>query len=126
MIDIIYEDNHIIVCHKMPGVPVQTVKAGIPDMVSMLQNYFADKKEQAGVYAIRRLDQPVEGIMVFAKNQSAAAQLSRQVQEKTVEKEYLALVEGRFVEQAGTLEGYLLRIYTQYLCMHIHMCVCIV
>lgn len=109
MIDIIYEDNHIIVCHKMPGVPVQTAKAGLPDMVSMLQNYFADKKEQAGVYAIRRLDQPVEGIMVFAKSQPAAAQLSRQVQEKTVEKEYLALVEGRFVEQAGTLEGYLLR-----------------
>lgn len=109
MKDIIYEDNDIIVCHKLPGIPVQTAKTGQQDMVSMLLNYFADKKERTGVFVIRRLDQPVEGIMVFAKNQPAAAALSRQVQEKAVEKEYLAFVEGRFGRQSGTLEHYLLR-----------------
>lgn len=109
MIEIIYEDHEIIVCHKPPGIPVQTAKAGQQDMVSMLRNYFADKKESAEAFIIRRLDQPVEGIMVFAKNPQAAAILSRQVQEKTVEKEYLALVEGRFEENTGALEDYLLR-----------------
>lgn len=109
MLQIIFEDSEIIACHKMPGVPVQTAKAGQQDMVSLLRNYFAGKGEDADAFVIRRLDQPVEGIMVFAKNQQAAAALSRQVQEKTVEKEYLALAEGRFREPAGILEDYLLR-----------------
>lgn len=109
MLQIIFEDNEIIVCHKMPGIPVQTAKAGQQDMVSMLRNYFAGKKEDADAFVIRRLDQPVEGIMVFAKNRQAAADLSQQVQEKSVEKEYLALAEGSFCEPAGTLEDYLLR-----------------
>ena len=109
MLQIIFEDSEIIACHKMPGVPVQTAKAGQQDMVSLLRNYFAGKGEDADAFVIRRLDQPVEGIMVFAKNQQAAADLSRQVQEKTVEKEYLALAEGRFREPAGILEDYLLR-----------------
>lgn len=109
MIEIIYEDHEIIVCHKPPGVPVQTAKTGQQDMVSMLRNYFADKQEPAEVFVIRRLDQPVEGIMVFAKNPQAAAILSRQVREKIVEKEYLAFVEGSFKEHEGALEDYLLR-----------------
>lgn len=109
MTDIIYEDQDIIVCHKMPGIPVQTARTGQSDMVSMLRNYFADKKESSDVFIIRRLDQPVEGIMVFARNRQAAAVLSRQVQEKTVKKEYLALAEGIFSESSGILEDWLLR-----------------
>ena len=109
MLQIIFEDKELVVCHKMPGIPVQTAKAGQKDMVSMLRNYFADKKESSDVFIIRRLDQPVEGIMVFAKDQQTAAILSRQVQEKTVEKEYLALAEGIFPEPSGILEDFLLR-----------------
>lgn len=107
--EIIYEDSEIVVCHKMPGIPVQTAKIGQQDMVSMLRNYFADKEESTEIFAIRRLDQPVEGIMVFARNAQAAAILSRQVQEKSVEKQYLALAEGQFQEKTGQLEDYLLK-----------------
>lgn len=109
MMEIIYEDRHILVCHKPPGVPVQTAHASQQDMVSILRNYFADKKESAEVFVIRRLDQPVEGVMAFAKNPQAAAVLSRQVRDRAVEKEYLALVEGSFEEPEGVLEDYLLR-----------------
>ncbi len=109
MMEIMYEDRHILVCHKPPGIPVQTAHASQQDMVSMLRNYFADKKESAEVFVIRRLDQPVEGVMVFAKNPQAAAVLSRQVRDRAVEKEYLALVEGSFEEPEGVLEDYLLR-----------------
>lgn len=107
--EIIYEDSEIVVCHKMPGIPVQTAKPGQQDMVSMLRNYFADRDESTEIFVIRRLDQPVEGIMVFARNAQAAANLSRQVQEKSVEKQYLALAEGQFQEKTGQLEDYLLR-----------------
>ncbi len=109
MMKIIYEDSEIIVCHKMPGVPVQTARTRQQDMVSMLRNYLADQGEATEIYVIRRLDQPVEGIMVFARNARAAAILSRQVQEKSVEKQYLALAEGQFPEKTGHLEDYLLK-----------------
>ena len=91
-IDIIYEDDAIFVCRKMPGIPVQAQAVGKQDMVSMLRNYSAKKGEGSGIYLVHRLDQPVEGIMVFARSKEAAASLSRQLQQKCMDKQYLALV----------------------------------
>lgn len=108
-ISIIYEDSDIVVCHKLPGIAVQTARVGQQDMVSLLRNYFAEKKEDTQVFVVHRLDQPVEGVMVFARNQQAAAELSRQSREKTMDKYYLALVEGKFEKSSGMLEDYLLR-----------------
>ena len=108
-IDIIYEDDAIFVCRKMPGIPVQAQAVGKQDMVSMLRNYSAKKGEGSGIYLVHRLDQPVEGIMVFARSKEAAASLSRQLQQKCMDKQYLALVEGIFPEPSGKLEDYLLR-----------------
>lgn len=108
-IEILKEDNDILVCRKPAGIPVQTAKPGQQDMVSLLKNYRAAKREVPEIYAVHRLDQPVEGVMVFAKNQRAAAALSRQIQGKTVDKYYHALVEGVPDPTAGRLEDYLLR-----------------
>ncbi|MCI9136554.1 MAG: RluA family pseudouridine synthase [Lachnospiraceae bacterium] len=107
--EIIYEDREIVVCHKEPGVPVQTKAVGQQDMVSRLKNYFADKGGNTEIFVIRRLDQPVEGIMVFARSSQAAAVLNRQVQERSVEKSYFAIIEGEFEKPTGILENYLLR-----------------
>lgn len=108
-IEIIYEDSEIVVCHKMPGIPVQTANVRQQDMVSMLQNYYFEKKENADIFVVHRLDQPVEGVMVFARTKQAAASLSRQVQEKHMDKYYLALVEGEFAQTSGVMEDVLLR-----------------
>lgn len=108
-LEIIYEDKELVVCHKMPGIPVQSAKLTQQDMVSLLRNYFAGKKEPTDIYVVHRLDQPVEGVMVFARNQQSAALLSRQVQEKSMDKCYLALAEGVFQEPSGVLEDELLR-----------------
>lgn len=91
---ILYEDNDIIVCHKPAGIATQTAKVGIPDMVSEIKGYLAGKNRTQGPYMglIHRLDQPVEGILVFAKNKKAAANLSAQVQDSRMEKYYLAVV----------------------------------
>lgn len=107
--EIIYEDKELVVCHKMPGIPVQTAKIGKPDMVSLLRNYFAARgEENTQIFVIHRLDQPVEGVMVFARNKQAAAELSRQSRERDMDKCYLALVEGVFEESSGMLDDYLL------------------
>lgn len=109
-IEIVYEDKALVVCHKMPGIPVQTAKIGQQDMVSLLRNYFANRGDtNTQVFVVHRLDQPVEGAIVFARNKQAAAELSRQSRERSMDKCYLALAEGRFEETTGVLENYLLR-----------------
>lgn len=108
-IEILKEDNDILVCRKPAGIPVQTAKMGQQDMVSLLKNHRAAERETPEIYVVHRLDQPVEGVMVFAKNPRAAAALSRQIQGKTVDKYYRALVEGVPDPAEGHLEDYLLR-----------------
>ena len=65
---IIYEDEDIIVCKKPAGVATQTRRIGQADMESLLKNYRASKGELPYIGVVHRLDQPVEGVMVFAKN----------------------------------------------------------
>lgn len=106
---VIYEDEAVVVCHKLPGIPVQTQRAGQQDMVSLLRNYYTGKKENNQIFVVHRLDQPVEGVMVFARTKDAAAKLSRQVQERSMDKQYFAVVEGRMEKDCGVLENFLLR-----------------
>jgi 23S rRNA pseudouridine1911/1915/1917 synthase len=86
---ILFEDKDIIVCHKRSGLAVQSARIGQKDMVSMLNNHLA--KDQETVRVVHRLDQPVEGVIVFAKNKKAAAHLSRQITEGSMKKIYHAV-----------------------------------
>ena len=107
-IEIIHEDNDIILCRKPAGVATQTKRLGQQDMESLLKNYRAKKGEPPYIGVVHRLDQPVEGLMVFAKNQKAAASLSKQIQGHMIGKHYYAVsskVPGNF---EGVLENYLL------------------
>lgn len=113
---IIHEDNDIIVCYKPAGIAVQTAGIAQQDMVSELKNYLvgscaSDKgqnKQTGGkepyVAVVHRLDQPVSGVLVFAKNKAAASSLSAQVQDGRAEKVYRARVYGSF---EGSKEGIL-------------------
>lgn len=86
--DILYEDKEIIVCHKKAGMATQTARLGEADMVSALKNYL----KTPYLAVIHRLDQPVEGVLVFAKTKKAAAGLSRQNAGQTMSKNYYAVV----------------------------------
>ena len=101
MIEILYRDQHIVVCIKPVGVLSQ--EGSGRDMPSIL-------KEQLGVeivYPVHRLDKAVSGVMVYAISAVAAAGLSRAVQERTLEKIYLAVLRGIPQEEEGTLEDLL-------------------
>lgn len=108
-LSILYEDNDLIVCRKPAGVAAQTKRLGQADMESLLKNYRAGKGEQPYIGVVHRLDQPVEGVMVFAKTREAAAGLSRQIAAKCADKYYYAVVDGSPEKKKGTLEDYLLR-----------------
>lgn len=107
--EIIYEDDAVLVCVKAAGMPVQTASARTFDMVSALKNYRAVRKEEPYLGLIHRLDQPVEGVMVFAKTRAAAAFLSRQMSEQGMDKCYLAVAAGAVKPKRGHLKDYLLR-----------------
>ncbi len=93
---IIYEDKHILVVIKEAGVAVQHASVGQPDMESILKNYLAASSRERIPYlgVVHRLDQPVEGILVFARTKEAAARLSKQLTAHTMQKSYLAVVQG--------------------------------
>lgn len=105
---IIYEDNDIIVCHKPAGFPVQSAKVSMPDMVSELKAYLKRQYGQSYLGIIHRLDQPVEGLIVFAKNEKAASLLSKSVSsECDMCKYYEAVIWGHMKDKKGTLIDYL-------------------
>lgn len=101
---ILYEDKDILVCRKPGGLPVQTRRIGTMDMENMLKNYLAAKGEKTYLAVVHRLDQPVQGILVFGKNQKSGARLSEEMQKNEMEKIYLACVQGVPEKEEGILE----------------------
>lgn len=96
---IIFEDEELLVIHKPAGLATQSAKVGQGDVVSELKGYLAKKsggspRKDLYLGIVHRLDQPVEGLLVFAKTQRAAAALTKQLQKGTLHKTYLAAVCG--------------------------------
>lgn len=101
--EIIYEDGELLVVRKPAGLATQTARVGQADVVSELKNYL--KNSYLGV--IHRLDQPVEGLLVFARTKGAAAALSGQLADGTLNKQYYAVICGKPVRDQGELVDYL-------------------
>lgn len=105
--EIIYEDKNILVVRKPAGLASQTAKVGQQDVVSELKNYL--RQPYLGI--IHRLDQPVEGLLVFAKTKDAAAGLTAQLQKQgeggTLHKRYYAVLCGKPSENEGRFVDYL-------------------
>lgn len=100
--EIIFQDKDIVVAIKPPEILSQGDERGRANAVDIL-------KEMTGseIFPVHRLDKGVGGVMVFAKNARAAAELSKQVSERTMEKTYLAVVHGEIAENSGRLEDML-------------------
>ena len=112
---VLFEDPDIIVCFKRAGIAVESAKLGNTDLVSALKVYLREKNPEGGVPylgVVHRLDQPVQGLIVFAKTPSAAADLSRQAAGREMKKVYRALVyvrDGARTPDRGRLEDMLVR-----------------
>ncbi len=102
---IVYEDDKLLVCHKPAGIATQTDRIGQPDVVSELKNYL----QSPYVAVIHRLDQPVEGLLIFAKDKKTAAALSGELTAHKLRKSYLTLVYGVPEKESATLCDYLIK-----------------
>ncbi len=107
-INIIYEDKDILVCQKPAGLATQSARVSTPDLVSELKNYLAEKNETY-LAVVHRLDQPVEGLLVFAKNKAAAKNLSEQLKQSEFGKVYYAVAFNQPQVQEGMLEDYMIK-----------------
>lgn len=97
MLDILYEDNHIIVVLKPQNTPTQGDSSQDPSMLSIVKDYIKEKYNKPGeafLGLVHRLDRPTGGVMVFAKTSKAAARLTEQIKDGTMEKLYLTVVSG--------------------------------
>ena len=110
--NIIYEDNHLLVVDKPINIPMQEDDSKDDDLLSLCKEYIKEKYNKPGnVYLglVHRLDRPVSGVCVFARTSKAASRLTKQVQDHTFKKQYLAIVEDNGLKDSGHFEDYLLK-----------------
>lgn len=109
--EIVYEDNHIVVCHKECGEIVQGDKTGDLPMSEMVKSYLKEKYAKPGnVFCgvVHRIDRPVSGLVIFARTSKALSRLNEMLRKGEIHKTYRALVEGRMEKSEGEIESWLL------------------
>jgi 23S rRNA pseudouridine1911/1915/1917 synthase len=105
---IVYEDEHLLVVDKAAGVVVHPAKGHREDTLSQLlaagdAGAAGGEPERAGI--VHRLDRDTSGLLVVARSELAHAKLQRALQQREIEREYLALVIGRPPARSGTIEA---------------------
>ena len=109
-LNIVYQDKDLLVINKQAGLvvhPCSTTKSGT--LVNALMYHIKDLSTINGVLRpgiVHRLDKDTAGLMLVAKNDNAHKFLQEQLKDKTLNREYLALVKGRIKEQFS-VEGYI-------------------
>jgi 23S rRNA pseudouridine1911/1915/1917 synthase len=107
---ILLEDNHILAIAKPPGLLTQGVPAGVPTLEAMAKAYLKEKYHKPGNVYLgipHRLDRPVSGVVLFARNSKAAGRLAEQFEKRQVRKIYWALVAGRVEPAEGAWDDWL-------------------
>jgi 23S rRNA pseudouridine1911/1915/1917 synthase len=110
MLDVLYEDNHLLAVNKPAMLPTMGVADDRPSLLAAAKDYIRQKYNKPGnVYLgiVSRLDAPVTGVVLLARTSKAAGRLSRQFRERDVEKFYWAIVAGPVDPSEGQLVDYL-------------------
>ena len=110
MLEVLYEDNHIIAINKKSGDIVQGDKTGDAPLSDFVKAYIKKKYNKPGevfLGTIHRLDRPTSGIVLFARTSKALTRMNEQFREKQVQKTYWAIVDNAPANNSGKLENYL-------------------
>lgn len=110
-LDILYEDNHLLVLNKPPGVATMGAAAAEPSLHAWACDFLRKKYNKPGrVYlgVVSRLDKFTTGVLPFARTSKAARRLNEQMKEGSIEKRYLAVVQGQPPE-SGQCEDWLIK-----------------
>lgn len=111
-LNVLYEDNHVIVAEKNPGILSQSDKSGDVDMLTLVKSYIKenyDKKGEVFLGLVHRLDTVTSGVMVFARTSKAASRLSDDIRQGKMSKQYIAVFEEIIDKKNGSFEDYLIK-----------------
>lgn len=103
---VLYEDNHCLAVAKPAGWLTMGDATGDPSLLTVVKEYIKQKYAKPGdvfLGVVHRLDRPVSGVVLFARTSKAAARLSEQFRQGTVEKVYWAVVTGHRIPHQGEL-----------------------
>lgn len=112
MIEVLYEDNHLIIVNKKNGDIVQGDKTGDRTLAEDVKYYIKDKYNKPGDVFLgitHRLDRPTSGIVIFAKTSKALTRINKMFAEKEISKTYLAIVDNAPPKTKDTISHYLVR-----------------
>lgn len=102
---LVYEDDHLLVVEKPPDfLTIATESQRERTVYRLVRDYLAAARPPGRPFIVHRLDRETSGLLVLAKSTQAKTQLQSQFASRAVERAYVAVVEGRVVENAGTLE----------------------
>ena len=110
MLEVLYEDNHLIAINKKSGDIVQGDKTGDAPLSDFVKAYIKKKYNKPGevfLGTIHRLDRPTSGVVLYARTSKALSRMNEQFREKQVQKTYWAVVDKHPPNTSGTLENYL-------------------
>lgn len=103
---VVYVDNHLLALYKPAGLLTQGDRTGDACLLELGKRWIKirfDKPGNVFLAMVHRLDRPVAGVVLFARTSKAAARLSSQFRERTVQKRYLAVVHGNPSQPSGRL-----------------------
>ncbi len=109
---VIYEDNHLLIVNKDPGILVQGDRTGDVTLLDVLKEYVKDKYNKPGevfLGLVHRLDRPVSGLVVFARTSKALERMNEIFRKRLVQKTYWAVVRRKPPENAGKLVHWLVK-----------------
>lgn len=112
MLEILYEDNHLLIINKSSGVLVQGDATGDKPLVELGKEYIKEKYQKPGevfLGVVHRLDRPVSGVVVFARTSKALERMNELFRNKETKKTYWALVGNKPNEPEGTLIHWLVK-----------------
>lgn len=103
-LNIIYEDKFLIVLDKDGNTLVHPVhNEQLNTLANGLVDYFNKKGESFGIHPVNRLDRETSGLVIFAKNSYIHSLLARQLEDRQIKRQYLAVVEGVLTKDEGII-----------------------
>ena len=109
---IIYEDNHLVIVNKEPGILVQGDSTGDKCLLDMVKDHIKEEYDKPGAVflgTVHRLDRPVSGLVVFARTSKALERMNEIFRKRDVQKTYWAVVKHKPAEKKGKLVHWLIK-----------------
>ena len=107
--EILFEDNHLIIINKKPGILVQRDITGDIPLLEIVKKYIKSKYAKKGnvfLGLVNRIDRPVSGIVIFAKTSKALSRMNSKLKNRQIRKIYWLFISNQFKSNEGKIEGW--------------------